>query len=979
MALWQQVEKRVAGGQAQPMHGIKHDHISAASMKRYSYTCNTSAPTHTTSKGKQQTHSAPWISQQASLDVAIPSNFWKLRPHVSLDYDAHRQKVVPKRNQVSASWRHLSLRLQWKKHERTKVADVFEVPPELFELKDLREILSLEAWKECLSLSERRILRQFLPEGIDNEGLVRTILRGDNFYFGNPLEKWASQLLRGDLHPDVVEQKESELKQAYDEHYVDVHNYHHKMLETLKGLKEEWMLCKSKKKRLRSSSSIGNLKNKRQNVANFQPVSGVADFPSTVEGAQSINDKLDINAYSDGCTPFMHVLKVSRKQYNDILDMSEGKMDELFVATLSPFLSLKQKLEIAHACGCDGKAALDIHKHWSKLVVAEIPAAYDVFSQRKTENERLAKLIGEQCIHYFSALTHRTITAEVDDSRNPSASESSITCLDVKTDAQAPVESCLSSADCANMTMPQHLIQEEHVSLIDLPNGSSLAAEGHATLLTPVRSQTVNDGSGNEDPFDGCGRSILDRGTLQPSDADTFSECNESCVRKCVRLEENTSVQGLESSGKDHNSWGLHSKPGSEVVNAAAASGESEEVEQRVSIQSVEKFDASSLISWHVSREEPVSTLKYASRTESDEQVQHRNEHERDEHTLSPMSTFPFCALETEKISHSELVNAKNLTQVFGTGCSQAETEQNNQMMLHMFLDDPKPPSNGLLGADMSSSHNLQGQNGFCEQNEVPSLVSHCIDNAVQKDHEPITELSLLVDNRNTKYKYQCEQAESVSSRTSNEYLQQNGVEQHWMTRPIKGEQLYAFHRNARESHHLMQSNQDICNPQSFTQALPSWASSSHGAASTLSHPNFINHWNVEENVTQNSWIPCEGAAGSLFLSGKGEFGRPISQYWDQVSFSPYTSTWPMKLENSLVRANTSKLHDDQTFQGYENWGHVQSQPINHLPYTWGMDNSGRIASYPWRNSNSLLSSQYDQHKLQDAFLSKLNSNFTTS
>lgn len=1025
-----------------PTHALpssKYPHVgnmnvptyAAMPINKHLYTCNMSVPIQTVSKSKQQaTNTTSRISQQTTVDITVPSSFWKLRPHVALDFDFHRQKVVSKRNQIAASWRHLSPQLKWKKNEHTAVADVFEAPPELFQLKDLKEILSLEAWKECLSLSERRFLRQLLPEGLDHGSLVRTIFRGDNFCFGNPLANWSSLLLKGQLHPDVIEQNELELKQAHDEHYQGVHDYHNKMLETLGGLKEEWILCKSKKKRLTnktrrrkiklpdSKGGNGNAveggvswwwqKSKRQKVANVQQVPGTMELPP-VKDTHSIKTKLDSCVHSDGCTQSMHVLKVTRKQYDDILHLVKGKGDELSVASLSSLLNPQQKVEAGFASGCDGEDALKTHKHWSKMVAVDIPAACNAFIERKAEQERLAKLTAERCMQYCSVFICKdvnpelqgdsdavlpsepeepafevqgSIAAENDNSGNSSASESSVTCLGGKAGPQAPVESCLSSADSTHRVLHQHLIQEDQVSLIDLPHGSSLAGEGHATLLTPAQAQREGSNFGGRHPFDGPERSITDMGTMQQVEMDTLSGCNEG-----FKVKNALDAQERKSNGKHPINWDLHSKPASEVVSAAAASGESEEVEQRVSLPSGGELDhplyclsaPSSLLSQQETTEqEPLFGSRDASNTQSEEHMKYPAHHDKSYSSLNSMGKLPPS---TEEIPPPENVHAKDLSQVFEMDGSQVDNDQNNQLMLHLFLDDPKH-SNEFLSTDASSSHGFQGKNSFCESNEALSLASHTVPNSMLKEHEPITELSLLVDDRSVKQRYPNEQAESVSSRTQNEYIQQNTMEPHWMTRHNKHEeQVYPFRQNSRELHHLTQANQDACGPLSFSQMQPLWSNLQQGSVGAVPHPSFTNHWNMEEHVDQTNWVPAEATAGSLFSSGKDECGRPpVSQYWDQPSQGPCMSSWSVKHEHGFLRGNTANLHDEQMFQGHDNWMHMQSQAPGHLPYMWGMDrSSGRTAVHPWKNASMVSSSQYEQQKLQNALLSKLNPNFTAS
>lgn len=49
---------------------------------------------------------------------------------------------------------------------------------------------NMQAWKSCLSESERNFLKQFLPREAEAKEVVKSLLSGDNFHFGNPLIKW---------------------------------------------------------------------------------------------------------------------------------------------------------------------------------------------------------------------------------------------------------------------------------------------------------------------------------------------------------------------------------------------------------------------------------------------------------------------------------------------------------------------------------------------------------------------------------------------------------------------------------------------------------------------------------------------------------------------------------------------------------------------------------------------------------------------
>lgn len=157
-------------------------------------------------------------------NLALPRSDANLRPHITLAWDGSKKRVVSKREQIGISWRKLKPFVDSVPKEQTILADVFDVPHEIFGLEDLSEVLSLEVaiflslalvmcikvvtfpsvflsihlalnflqvWHTYLSENERNNLRKFLPGEQENEtDLVGELFSGNNFHFGNPLVKW---------------------------------------------------------------------------------------------------------------------------------------------------------------------------------------------------------------------------------------------------------------------------------------------------------------------------------------------------------------------------------------------------------------------------------------------------------------------------------------------------------------------------------------------------------------------------------------------------------------------------------------------------------------------------------------------------------------------------------------------------------------------------------------------------------------------
>ncbi|KAJ0965207.1 hypothetical protein J5N97_026345 [Dioscorea zingiberensis] len=75
----------------------------------------------------------------------------------------------------------------------------FSVPYDLYDLPNLKDILSLDTWNSCLTDEERFSLAAYLPD-MDQETFwltMQDLLSGDNLFFGNPLEELFRRLKGG--------------------------------------------------------------------------------------------------------------------------------------------------------------------------------------------------------------------------------------------------------------------------------------------------------------------------------------------------------------------------------------------------------------------------------------------------------------------------------------------------------------------------------------------------------------------------------------------------------------------------------------------------------------------------------------------------------------------------------------------------------------------------------------------------------------
>lgn len=68
---------------------------------------------------------------------------------ISLEWDGNRKKVVAKKEQIGISQRDLMPFADSVLHYHNPLADVFDVPREIFELQNLAEVLSYEVTITC--------------------------------------------------------------------------------------------------------------------------------------------------------------------------------------------------------------------------------------------------------------------------------------------------------------------------------------------------------------------------------------------------------------------------------------------------------------------------------------------------------------------------------------------------------------------------------------------------------------------------------------------------------------------------------------------------------------------------------------------------------------------------------------------------------------------------------------------------------------
>ncbi|WOL19459.1 hypothetical protein Cni_G28257 [Canna indica] len=119
------------------------------------------------------------------------------------------------------------------------------IPYELYDLPDLKKILSLETWNCHLTEDERFSLVALLPD-IDQETFwltMQELLTGAHMFFGSPLKKFYNQLKGGIYSPQVTSLREDLQIFRKSEYYHNLRSYHENLCLTFFEMKRIWDKC----------------------------------------------------------------------------------------------------------------------------------------------------------------------------------------------------------------------------------------------------------------------------------------------------------------------------------------------------------------------------------------------------------------------------------------------------------------------------------------------------------------------------------------------------------------------------------------------------------------------------------------------------------------------------------------------------------------------------------------------------------------
>ncbi|KAH1081120.1 hypothetical protein J1N35_020881 [Gossypium stocksii] len=122
---------------------------------------------------------------------------------------------------------------------------VCSIPYELFDLPDLRNILSLDTWNSCLTDEERFSLSAYLPD-MDEWTFwltMKDLFSGSDMYFGNPMDTFFKRLKGGFYPPKISRLRETLQSLERRKYYHAIRSYHYKMVQMFTDMRRLWDEC----------------------------------------------------------------------------------------------------------------------------------------------------------------------------------------------------------------------------------------------------------------------------------------------------------------------------------------------------------------------------------------------------------------------------------------------------------------------------------------------------------------------------------------------------------------------------------------------------------------------------------------------------------------------------------------------------------------------------------------------------------------
>ncbi|KAG9158295.1 hypothetical protein Leryth_000426 [Lithospermum erythrorhizon] len=376
--------------------------------------------------------------------TGLSRNDLDMKSYISLKWDDSKMKVVAKTEQVGIPWRELIRFADGILPCDNILADVVIVPPEIFTLDNLADVLTYEVWQNCLSESERHSLTQFLPKCSNPDRVVQQLFRGDNFHFGNPFLKWGALLCSGNLHPDNILTTERSRRDSKKAYYSELQTYHREMIKNLQIWKERAVDCKDLKEDIiqRMWRSRNNSKKRI-----FTPEPGDPEVEenvyttpeSTCRGASeivcssdnpngflmlgeisrrkgSITSKIDTSPdgelgieetllkhngqHGDGAR-YMSYIKVSKSQHQRIKISMKHSSNSFQPKSLNSVLGNIDALHIQPFEVFEKEEWQKVHDHWLKLAVRDLPPFVSNWRILQLGRIQITKSLGQEMEEKF--------------------------------------------------------------------------------------------------------------------------------------------------------------------------------------------------------------------------------------------------------------------------------------------------------------------------------------------------------------------------------------------------------------------------------------------------------------------------------------------------------------------------------------------------------------------------------------------------
>ncbi|KRX03897.1 hypothetical protein PPERSA_04775 [Pseudocohnilembus persalinus] len=157
-----------------------------------------------------------------------------------------------------------------------------QIPKEILELENMQDLFDSEILKQCLNKEEISHLNKFLPEqDSSKEETLEKLLKGDDFFFGNPLQNFLENLKKGYF----TKLKQREDKLSYEILKIQQLKYYEDLINDLEQNNQEKYLNRLK---------LRSLKRRAQYVLNEAHLSDDSAFSQ-----QSIQNLRVDNAFSD--------------------------------------------------------------------------------------------------------------------------------------------------------------------------------------------------------------------------------------------------------------------------------------------------------------------------------------------------------------------------------------------------------------------------------------------------------------------------------------------------------------------------------------------------------------------------------------------------------------------------------------------------------------------------------------------------------